>query len=153
MATRKHVHEEIFNAPPERLFSLLHTPSAIRRWWGAARAVVLPEPGGVWAAAWGESEDEPDYVTAATIREFDPPRRMVLADYRYRARSGELPFDADFVTEFEVAPHPQGSVLCVSQDGFPVEPAADGFYAACEKGWADTFAGIRRYLEDSEDGA
>lgn len=147
MTTRKHVHEEAFSVSPEHLFALLHTPSAIRKWWGVARAVVLPEPGGIWAAAWGQSEDDPEYVTVATIREFDPPHRMVLTDYRYRAKTGPLPFDADFVTEFAVAPAPPGAVLRVSQDGFPAGPDADDFFAACEQGWRDTFAGIRRLLE------
>jgi uncharacterized protein YndB with AHSA1/START domain len=148
METRKHVHEEVFPAAPERVFALLHTPSAIRRWWGAARAVVLPQPGGVWAAAWGEAEDDPDYTTAATIRAFEPPRLLVLTDYRYRAKSGPLPFAAEFVTEFLVLPHPEGAALRVTQDGFPAGREADLFYTACEKGWRDTFAGVRSYLSE-----
>jgi uncharacterized protein YndB with AHSA1/START domain len=100
-------------------------PSAIRRWWGVARAIVLPQPGGVWAAAWGEVEDDPDYITAATIQEFEPPHRMILRDYRYRAKGGPLPFVAEFVTQFIVLPHPKGAVLQVTQDGFPVGPEAD----------------------------
>lgn len=147
MTTRQHVHEETFPVQPETLFALLHTPSAIRNWWGAARVVVLPGPGGTWAAAWGDGEDDPDYVTVATIRDFEPPSRMVLTDYRYHARSGPLPFEADFVTEFLVSPHEEGATLRVTQDGFPADPDADEFYAACEKGWRDTFAGIRRFLE------
>jgi len=146
MPTRQHIHEEHLLAPPERVFALLHTPSAIRGWWGAARVVVLPRVGGVWAAAWGNDEDAPDYVTTATIRDFDPSRRMVLTDYRYLAKTGPLPFTAEFVTEFLVEPEADGTVLRVTQDGFPVGPEADPFYAACEAGWRDTFAGIRRYL-------
>jgi uncharacterized protein YndB with AHSA1/START domain len=149
MQSRKHVHEEAFAASPEQLFALLHKPSAIRRWWSAARAVVLAQPGGLWSATWGDDEDAPDYVTAATIREFDPPRRLVLADYRYAARTGPLPFQADFVTEFTVSPHADGASLRVVQDGFPVGPEADAFYAGCEKGWRDTFAGIRKYLDET----
>jgi uncharacterized protein YndB with AHSA1/START domain/catechol 2,3-dioxygenase-like lactoylglutathione lyase family enzyme len=146
MPTRTHVHEEVFPAGPEAVFALLHTPSAIRAWWSAHRAIVMPQPGGVWAATWGASEDDPDYVTAATIAEFDPPRRLVLTDYRYRAATGPLPFDAEFVTTFEVEPAPDGALLRVSQAGFPVAAAADDFYLACQRGWRDTFAGIRRYL-------
>lgn len=149
MTTRKHVHEETFDVAPERLFALLHTPSAIRNWWGAERVVVLPESGGMWAATWGASEDDPEYITAATIRVFDPPRRMVLADYLYRARAGPLPFDADFVTEFQVVPHEKGAILRVTQDGFPAGAEAEAFHAACERGWRDTFAGIRRFLARS----
>jgi len=146
MTTRRYLHEETFPTPPERLFALLHTPSAIREWWSASRAIVVAERGGVWAATWGDGEDDPDYVTAATIRTFEPPRRMVLADYRYRAKSGPLPFEADLMTEFIVSSHPEGSTLRVIQDGFPAGPEADEFYAGCEQGWRETFAGIRRYV-------
>lgn len=149
MKTRTHTHEEVFPAPPDRVFALLHTPSAIREWWGASRAIVQPETGGVWAATWGEAEDDPEYVTSATLKVFEPPRRLVFADYRYTARSGPLPFEADFETEFTVEPHPEGAELRVSQAGFPCTPEGDEFYAACEKGWRETFAGIRRYLEES----
>src|SRR5262245_23730228 len=117
MPSRCHTHEIELPAPPEVVFRLLHTPSAIRQWWQAARATVIAQPGGVWAAAWGGDEDEPDYTTAATIRVFDPPRRMVLADYRYHAKTGRLPFEADFVVEFAIEPCPEGSRHRVRQDG------------------------------------
>ena len=149
MQTRTHVHEEVLPASPEQVFALLHTPSAIREWWSVARSIVLAERGGRWAATWGEDEDSPDYVTFATIQEFDPPRRMVLGDYRYRVKAGPLPFDADFVIEFLVTPHEDGAVLRVTQDGFPAGPEGDDFYAGCQKGWSDTFAGIQRYVRDT----
>ena len=141
MKTRTLVHEEAFSVAPETLFALLHTPSAIRHWWGAARAVVIGKRDGLWVAAWGDAEDDPDYITAATIRIFDPPERLVLDDYQYHARSGALPFEVAFVTEFVVAAHLEGAVLRVTQSGFPSEPVADDFYSACEKGWRETFAG------------
>lgn len=152
-STRCHVHEEVLPASPDRLFAALHAPSAIRRWWGAARAVVLAEPGGTWAAAWGADEDAPDYVTVATIRDFEPPRRMVLTEYRYRAREGPLPFEADFVTEFLVVPHDEGATLRVTQDGFPAGPEGDDFLAGCRSGWRDTFAGLRRFLAETAHGS
>jgi uncharacterized protein YndB with AHSA1/START domain len=140
------VHQEVLPASVERVFALLHTPSAIRAWWSAARAVVLAREDGIWASAWGADEDDPDYITTASIRVFDPPHRLVLADQRYHARSGALPFQADIVTEFSIVSCPEGAVLRVTQDGFPCDSKADDFYAACERGWKDTFAGIRRYL-------
>lgn len=147
METRTHVHEETFAADADTLFGLLIQPSAIRRWWSAARAIVMPEAGGIWIAAWGEAEDAPDYITAAIIRECSPPHRLVLSDYRYRAKSGPLPFDADFVTEFVVEPRTDGALLRVSQTGFPTGREGDEFYEACRRGWTETFGGIRRYLD------
>jgi hypothetical protein len=86
--------------------------------------------------------------TDAVLR---PAAPVVLGDYRYYAKSGPLPFQADFRTEFTVTVHAAGALLRVVQDGFPTDAVADELYAGCEKGWYATFAGLRRYLE--QDGA
>lgn len=144
--TRDHVAAVELAASPERVFAALVTPSAIRAWWGAARAIVLPKAGGLWAAVWGASEDDPDYVTVARVAAYEPPRRLVLDDYRYRAKSGPMPFKADFRTTFEVARTTTGSRMTVTQSGFPCDPVADAHYAACETGWATTLRQLAAYL-------
>jgi uncharacterized protein YndB with AHSA1/START domain len=145
--TRQHRRRVELPVPPERAFAALITPSAIRSWWQADRAVVVAEPGGAWAAAWGAAEDDPDYATAATLEVFEPPRRLVLADYRYRARPGRLPFEADFRVELTLRPADGvGSVLEVVQSGFPAGPEADAHLAGCETGWRETLEGLRRFL-------
>jgi uncharacterized protein YndB with AHSA1/START domain len=149
--TRQHIHEEEFGVSKEEMFELLVTPSLICKWWGAARAIVIPEVGGIWMAAWGEDEDSPDYITAFTMSEFEPPRRILFTDAKYTAGGEKLPFEADIVAEFEVSESLNGCSLKVVQDGFPTDPAADEYYAACETGWKDTFAGIRRTLEESQE--
>jgi len=98
-------------------------------------------------------EDDPDYIAVPTIRHFEPPHRMVLSDYLYHAKTGPLPFDADFVTEFLVSTQGESTSLKVTQDGFPAGSEGDEYYAGCQKGWLDTFAGIRRYLVESSDSA
>jgi len=150
MKTRHHIHEESFEASPERLFALLITPSSIRSWWGAARAVVIARQGGSWSAAWGPHEDDPDYITSAVIAAFDPPRRLLLDNYQYHAKSEPLPFEVLFVTEFLIIPKNGASTLRVTQEGFPAGPEGDDFLKDCQKGWSDTFAGIRRFLSESE---
>ncbi|MEM7232496.1 MAG: SRPBCC domain-containing protein [Planctomycetota bacterium] len=151
MSTRQHTHSEAFAVSSERLFEILYTPSAICAWWGAAQAIVLPEAGGLWVATWGEDVDAPEYICAATISVFDAPRRLVLGNYKYWAKTGPLPFEADFVTEFSVSDSDtpdgrQGAQLRVEQNGFPAHPSADAYFEACAQGWTDTFAGIRKYL-------
>jgi uncharacterized protein YndB with AHSA1/START domain len=152
MATRKHVHQIELAASPERVFSLLITPSAIRGWWGASRAIVVAKAGGSWSAAWGENEDDPDYVTSFRILSFEPPRRIVIGDVCYFARSGPLPFEAEIVTEFSIEPRPGGCILRVAQDGFPTDPRADAFYAGCDTGWRNTFEGIQRFIAKEKNG-
>ncbi len=145
MATRKHVHQIELTASSEDVFKLLITPSSIRSWWGASRAIVLAKKGGVWAAAWG-NEDIPDYVSVYKIAEIEPPRRLFLTETRYFAKSGHPPFDAKMTTEFVIEALAAGTVLRVTQDGFPTDAVADEFYASCETGWRATFDSIEKFL-------
>lgn len=132
---------------PQAAFDLLISPSAIRVWWSAARAVVMPRPGGLWVAAWGEDEDAPDYVSAARILVFQPPTRLRLGAFEYEARDGGPPFDTKALeTDWSVRPVAHGSVLRVVQSGFPDGAEADRFYAACQQGWAATLDGIARFV-------
>lgn len=145
---RCHVHDVELPVSPERAFALLVTPSDVRAWWSASRVIVLPKAGGTWCATWGDDEDAPDYVTTAHIAVYDPPRRLALDDYRYASKDGDLPFDAEFRTTFDVEPLPDGGArVRVTQDGFPSDPIADDFFAGCEVGWRDTFAQMKAYAE------
>ncbi len=146
MATRSITRQISLPASPEAVFELLITPSAIRRWWQASRAIVMPLRNGVWAAAWGDEEDVPDYMTSATLEVFEPPKRLVLADYRYYAKSGPMPFEANFKTDFRIEEHEKGSRLIVKQDGFPSDPGADEYFHGCKKGWEETLRGVLSYV-------
>jgi uncharacterized protein YndB with AHSA1/START domain len=150
MATRKHVHQIQLAVAPEEVFAILITPSEIRDWWFASRAIVMAREGGTWAVAWGKKEDDPDYITTATIRVFEPPRRLLLADFKYYAKLGQPPFEVDLKADFTVTPVVDGSILQVTQDGFPEDAVADSFYAACDKGWQDTFQSIIRFFADRD---
>ena len=149
METRAHIHEELFDVPPARMFELLITPSAIRGWWGASRVIVTPRTDGVWAAAWGD-EDDPDYISTARLAEFDPPSRLVMKYGEYYAKSGGPPFQFadDAVTIFTIERDGNGCRFRVEQTGFPCDPIADDFYSACETGWQNTFGGIRSFLKN-----
>lgn len=144
---REIARELVLPLAPNAAFSLLHTPSAIRGWWSAARVIVAARPGGPWVAAWGAEEDAPEYVTAARILVWEPPERLRLGQFEYYTRDGGgLPFEAPLEAEFTVRPAPGGAVLRVSQTGFPDSAVADGFYAACQQGWEATFDGIQRFV-------
>ncbi len=147
MNTRKHAREIALPLPPEKIFSLLITPSAIREWWNVSRAIVQQKKEGIWIAAWGENEDAPDYITTARMSVFDPPNRIVMTGYDYYSKSGPLPFSAQFETEFLITRTSTGSILRVTQDGFPADAIADEFYASCETGWETTLNSIKQFAE------
>lgn len=130
------------------VFAALITPSHLRGWWSVARAIVIPKVGGTWSAAWGEDEDAPDYTSAATIRVFETDSKLVLSDYRYTSKNGDLPFEADFETTFEIQPTESGCELIVTQTGFPTDAVADDFYAGCETGWNQSLDALEAFLND-----
>jgi hypothetical protein len=144
--TRSIVREQTLRLDASAAFALLHTPSAIRAWWSAARVIVAPRVHGLWIATWGTDEDAPDYITAARIAVWDPPHRMQLADFEYVTRDpAPLPFAAAALsTDFTVEPRGESSLLRVEQRGFPTDASADAFFAACERGWTATLEGIAR---------
>ncbi|HNP36044.1 MAG TPA: SRPBCC domain-containing protein [Woeseiaceae bacterium] len=147
MNIRAHVYEENFPTTAERLFTLLYTPSSICQWWGASRAIVVPRADGIWVAAWGEHEDDPDYTTIADISVFQPPHRMLLQNYRVVSKAEPLAPQPAFVLEFLISQRADGASLRIRQDGFPAGSEADRLLAGCVTGWRDTFAGIRQFIE------
>jgi hypothetical protein len=99
-------------------------------------------------ATWGTDEDAPDYITAARIVVWDPPRRLRLGRFEYVVANGTAPtFVGMLETEFSVVPRGARSLLRVEQSGFPAGVEADEFFAACERGWESTFEGITRFVE------
>jgi len=148
MKTRRHVLEEPFAVSPEWMFEVLITPSAIRGWWGASKAIVVPERGGVWIAAWGENENDPDYISSYKILELDRPKRILLGEGKYFSRDGQPPFEMNLTTEFLVEKRVGGCALRITQDGFPTDAVANEFFDACVIGWSNTFEGIRKYFYD-----
>ena len=147
MSTRSLRYKETFDCTPEVLFDALRTPSSIRIWWGAARVILQAERGGAFAVAWGEDEDDPEYIGTAILSEFDPPRRMVMTDFLYYSKFGPLGFEADFSVEFDVQPNDQGSLLTLDHRGIPTIPEADEYYQGCETGWRTCLANLRAFLE------
>ena len=150
---RHYVHSVRLNATGQQAFQLLTTPSHIRAWWEASYAVVIPGVDGIWLASWGDDEDAPDYVTAAHIDQWQPGHRLALDRYQYHAKTGPLPFEAEFYTDFVIQSDPGGgpnspsSLLTVTQRGFPDAASADDYHAACKEGWQRTLDNMRQHTD------
>ena len=145
MRTLQYVED--FDCSPSTLFKALHTPSQIRQWWEAAQAIVIERPNGVFAATWGGTEDDPDFIGTSVLAEFDPPHRLVMTDFIYYAKEGPLGFDADFVVEFSIAAQGRGSRLTLTHKGIPDDPVADEYYKGCNTGWTQCIANLHKLLD------
>jgi uncharacterized protein YndB with AHSA1/START domain len=131
--------------PPPQVFQALITPSSIRRWWSANRAIVYAADNGCWTAAWGDREDQPDYVCSYRISLCRPPHQLTLTDPVYFGRHGDMPDSLDNVQiEFDIQATTTGSQLRVRQSGLP---AADHeFCQRCRDGWDQTLDQLQRLL-------
>lgn len=145
MSTRSQWHEIDLPAKPEAVFNLLLSPKAIRGRWDAVGAVIT-ELEGLWVFAWGERESDPDYVTGARIKSFQAPQRVLLAFEYCRARNGFLPYASGMTVEFTIQKIPAGSLLRVTQSGFPADASADAYYDSCGQGWRAALQGIGTIL-------
>ncbi|MDH3649532.1 MAG: hypothetical protein OEQ53_07605 [Saprospiraceae bacterium] len=80
---RSIVETIVIQADPGTVFLAVLKPSAIMAWWSANAAIVLAQEGGTYAVQWGNDLDDPDYITAASIINFDPPKGFSLTNYVY----------------------------------------------------------------------
>jgi len=146
--TRRQVLEEPFGVTPERMFEVLTSPTAIRSWWGATSVVIDPRKGGSWVTATGDEHKKAEWVNSFSIKEYDPPNRMLLGAGKYFA-GNNWPIETNMTTEFLVQPQPTGCILTIIQELSPADPLLDDFFEACVAGWQNSFEGIRNYLHNN----
>ena len=140
--------EEDFACTPQELFHALHTPSALRSWWNADRVIIIPRKNGMFAAAWGEHEDDPEYVSSGVYKVYSPPRKSIIEDFRYYTKSDPIDFENLMSITYEVTPSNMGCRLLLTHTGFPDTSNADAYFDACVQGWIMSLKSLRSYLED-----
>lgn len=129
------------------VFKALMSPSSIKQWWSAQNVIVMPEEGGIYALTWGQDIDSPEYITVCRINALQSPKRLVLLYEDYRSQTGQLPFEASFLVEFNLIENVKGTLLLVTQSGFPDDSIADDYYEGCQKGWNDVLGLIKKVVE------
>lgn len=147
---REIIQEYIIGKSRDAVFEAIITPKMIKKWWFANNAIVLPEEDGIYAVTWGDNIDNPDYISVAKIASFERPIRLLLTDFRYKSKEGDLPFEADMPTEFSLEELGDQTKLTVHQTGFPDEKFADKFYNLCVQGWIDTLTSLKKIVEECE---
>jgi uncharacterized protein YndB with AHSA1/START domain len=146
--TRRQILEEPFGVPPERMFEVLTTPSAIRDWWDATSVIINPQKGGSFVVATSDGESASEFINSFEILAFDPPSRLLLGGGKYYA-GANWPIRTDMTTEFLIEPQPAGCILQIVIELVPADPLLEDFFDACVAGWQNSFEGIRNYIHNN----
>lgn len=136
------------NASSKVVFNALITPSLIKQWWYVHSAIVIPEKGGIYALAWGESIDRPDYVTVSRLSEYEFGKKLSMRNESYFSPHGNLPFASDLVATFTLEEAGEETIVKVMQTGIPTDAVADDFYEGTVKGWETTLLSLKNVAED-----
>lgn len=138
---------ENFACTPQELFDALHTPSALRSWWNADRVIIIPRKNGMYAAAWGEDEDDPEYVSSGIYGVYDPPYKSIIVDFRYYAKSDPADFEDLMSVTYEITSRDSEAHLQLTHAGFPEGAEADAYFEACTQGWVTSLKSLKTYVE------
>ena len=138
---------ENFPCTPQELFDALHTPSALRSWWNADQVIIIPRKNGMFAVAWGENEDDPDYISSGIYRVYDPPYKSMIEDLRYYTKSDPIDFGSLMSITHKITPRNSEAHLQLTHTGFPEGTEADAYFEACIQGWATSLKNLRTYVE------
>jgi len=120
-------------SPPETAWRAFTEPAWLTRWY-ADEAMGDVRPGGRLELTWPDF----DYRAVYVIERFEPVSRLTL-----RAERVGLPDD---VLEVALAPAGEGTVVSLTNSGFPAGGAGEAMAAGCSSGWRMAMGLLRRYL-------
>ena len=133
------------SAPSQRVLEQFLNVPAMCEWWGAARGLVDPKIGGVWAMAWEPSPQGYRHVATGIVTELLPAARLVLESFLYF--HPERPVFGPMRVEILAEGLEMGTLLRVRQEGFGDGEDWDWYYDVVVKGWPATLEAVKRSLE------
>ena len=144
-STRRVTRSVQIQASPERVLRAFLEPEQMKKWWGVARSLVEERKGGVWALAWGDSEQGYKSVVSGVLKSFQPPKRIRIEPLVYF--NPERPVLGPMRLSISVREKAEGTRLSVRQDGYGEGADWDWYYEAVRKGWKETLGNLKLFLE------
>lgn len=143
----------IVDAPSPQVFDHFFSPTALRVWWQAARAIVTPVPFGVYAIEWAPTVHEDDVlgtlggVLHGTVVEAQRGHGFLVADaYWVPPRGAAL---GPMVLQVDLRAEGAGCRVHVRQEGHDRSPRWDRYYRIISHGWDVSLAALKRYAEQT----
>ena len=129
-----------------KVWAALTDLEQVRHWWGASTGVIEPRKGGAWALAWSGEAQSFRHVLSGVVRSVTAEKRLRIEPLVY--------FNAE-----HAAPRlMRMSISLGEKDGFtrvivrqePLKETPDWelYCEAASKGWKETLANLKRFLEE-----
>lgn len=132
-------HSTLVRAPVERVWEAFTTAKGLDGWFTSGAEVDPREDGRIRfrSKEWG-----PERITAedgGPVLEVDPPKRFV---FRWHEGSGE-----GTVVALTFEPVEMGTVVQVTDSGYPQTPQGRELLMDCAAGWGETLTLLKFYVE------
>lgn len=148
MAEARKVGRSIrIQATPEQALRAFLDVEQMKQWWGVAKGLVEERKGGVYSLAWGEPGQGYKYVVAGVVKSYQPGKWLRLEPLVYF--NHERPVLGPMRLRISVREKDGRTRVSVRQEGYGEGPDWDWYYEAVIRGWKDTLANLKAFLEGS----
>ena len=131
---------------PEKVLQAFVRQEHLGRWWGVARSLIEPKPGGLYTLAWEISSSGMKYVSSGIISEFIPGEYLMIKNFVYL--NSEKQILGPMELEIDLIPVDENvTKVGVVQSGYQFGGDWDWYYNSVVQGWPATLELLKNYLE------
>ena len=135
-------------ARPEKIWQAFMRQNDLRAWWGVARSLIEPKPGGLYSLAWEISEQGMKYVSTGIIAELIPSEYLMVRNFVYFNADKEILGPMEL--EIDLMPiDDKTTKVGIVQSGYQFGGDWDWYYEAVIEAWPKTLELLNDYLDSS----
>jgi uncharacterized protein YndB with AHSA1/START domain len=130
---------------PEPLLRQFLDLDTMTHWWGVARGLVDPQPGGLWVLAWDVSEQGFRYISTGVIADYVAGGVLRIENLVYLNPERKIlgPMSLSIAVKEEAS----GAKLQVRQSGYRKGEDWEWYHRAVVEGWPKVLVALKDYCE------
>jgi uncharacterized protein YndB with AHSA1/START domain len=132
---------------PERALQAFADEKDLRNWWKVSKALVHPQPGGVYALIWQLDSPDIRYATTGVVRFYVPGKELLINNMVYMNHEKRTVFGP---MELYLTVSKNGDNSCILhlvQNGYLYGGEWDWYYDSVLTGWPYALGLLKDYLE------
>ena len=135
----------IINVPPALVLNAFLEQQHLNGWWGVARSLVEPTPGGLYLLAWKGSGDGFSNINTGIIKSYEPG--LYLHIEKFSCFHTGRPIMGPTELLLECSPQNSATYLHLRQSGYPPGGDWDWYYNSGAENWPKALQLLKPYLE------